>query len=69
MQVQINTDHNIEGHEALAARVREIVESALSRISDNITRVEIHLPKAYHAPSFRILPQEDLFSRKRKGSG
>jgi hypothetical protein len=23
MQVQINTDHNIEGHEALAARVRE----------------------------------------------
>jgi len=43
MQVQINTDHNIEGHEALAARVKQVVESALSRISDHITRVEVHL--------------------------
>lgn len=43
MQIQINTDHNIEGHEALAARVRGAVESALSRISDHITRVEVHL--------------------------
>jgi hypothetical protein len=33
MQIQINTDHNIEGKEALAAQVRGIVKSALSRIS------------------------------------
>ena len=43
MQIQINTDHNIEGHEELAAQVRSIVKSALSRISDHITRVEVHL--------------------------
>lgn len=43
MQVQINTDRNIEGHEALAAQVRGVVESALRRISDHITRVEVHL--------------------------
>jgi ribosome-associated translation inhibitor RaiA len=43
MQVQINTDHNIEGHEALAAQVSEVVESALSRVSDHITRVEVHV--------------------------
>jgi ribosome-associated translation inhibitor RaiA len=43
MQVQINTDHNIEGHKAPAARVSGVVESALSRISDHITRVEVHL--------------------------
>jgi hypothetical protein len=43
MQVQINTDHNIEGHEALADQVRGVVESALSRLSDHITRVEVHL--------------------------
>jgi ribosome-associated translation inhibitor RaiA len=43
MQIQINTDHNIEGKEALAAQVRGIVKSALSRISDHITRVEVHL--------------------------
>ena len=43
MQIQINTDHNIEGHEALAARVSGVIESALSRFSDHITRVEVHL--------------------------
>lgn len=43
MQVQINTDHNIEGHEALAVQVSGVVKSALSRISDHITRVEVHL--------------------------
>ena len=43
MQVHINTDHNIEGHEALAAQVSSVVESALSRSSDHITRVEVHL--------------------------
>jgi hypothetical protein len=31
MQVQINTDHNIEGHEALAAQMSAVVENALSR--------------------------------------
>lgn len=43
MQIQINTGHNIEIHEALAAEVSGIVESALSRFSDTITRVEVHL--------------------------
>jgi ribosome-associated translation inhibitor RaiA len=43
MHVQINTDHNIEGREALAAHVDSVVKSALSRISERITRVEVHL--------------------------
>jgi ribosome-associated translation inhibitor RaiA len=43
MQVQFNTDHNIEGREALADKVRSVVEGALSRLSDHITRVEVHL--------------------------
>ena len=43
MQIQINTDRNIEGREALAAQVSGVVENALSRISDRITRVEVHL--------------------------
>lgn len=43
MQIQINTDRNIEGHEELAVQVSGIVESALSRFSDRITRVEVHL--------------------------
>ena len=43
MQIQINTDRNIAGHEALGAQVSGVVENALSRISDHITRVEVHL--------------------------
>lgn len=43
MQIQINTDHNIEGHEALVTRVRGVIQNALSRFSDDITRVEVHL--------------------------
>jgi ribosome-associated translation inhibitor RaiA len=43
MQIQVNTDRNIEGHEALVAQVRGVVENALSRYEDFITRVEIHL--------------------------
>jgi ribosome-associated translation inhibitor RaiA len=43
MYIQINTDHNIEGHQALNAQVSGVVEDALSRFSDHITRVEVHL--------------------------
>jgi ribosome-associated translation inhibitor RaiA len=43
MQVQVNTDHHIGGHETLVAHVRDTVESALGRFSDHITRVEVHL--------------------------
>jgi len=43
MQIQINTDHNIAGHEALASHVSGLVENALNRISGHITRVEVHL--------------------------
>jgi ribosome-associated translation inhibitor RaiA len=43
MQIQVNTDTNIEGHEALAAQVRATVEQALRHVVEHITRVEVHL--------------------------
>jgi ribosome-associated translation inhibitor RaiA len=43
MQIQINTDHNIEGHEVFSNHVSGIIETALNRVSDHITRVEVHL--------------------------
>lgn len=43
MQIQINTDRTIEGREELAAHVQSVVEGALDRFSDRITRVEVHL--------------------------
>lgn len=43
MQIQVNTDRNIDGHETLTTHVSTVVVSALSRFSDRITRVEVHL--------------------------
>tara|TARA_R110001592_G_scaffold252694_1_gene515490 strand:- start:1161 stop:1532 length:372 start_codon:yes stop_codon:yes gene_type:complete len=43
MQIQVNTDHNVDGHESLADFVSGVVESALDRYSEHITRVEVQL--------------------------
>ena len=43
MQIQLNTDSHIEGHEELAAYVRDVATDALDRFADRITRVEVHL--------------------------
>lgn len=43
MQIQINTDHNIQGREALVERLTGVVGNALRRVAENITRVEVHL--------------------------
>ncbi len=43
MQIQVNTDSHIEGHEKLASHVKHVVQSALGRFGDRITRVEVHL--------------------------
>jgi ribosome-associated translation inhibitor RaiA len=43
MQIQVNTDDNIEGGEALTSEVTAQVRDTLSRFADQITRVEVHL--------------------------
>ena len=42
MQIQINTDHRIEGSEARDQWARSVVESALSHLGERFTRVEVH---------------------------
>ena len=43
MRVQVNTDKNIQGDEALAARVEAAVTQSLGHLSAHITRLEVHL--------------------------
>lgn len=43
MKIQLNTDANIHGTEALAERVNASIEQALDHFKDQITRVEVHL--------------------------
>lgn len=42
MLIQVNTDRNIEGREALTEKVETAVSAALERYADRITRVQVH---------------------------
>ncbi|TVQ36351.1 MAG: HPF/RaiA family ribosome-associated protein [Geminicoccaceae bacterium] len=43
MQIQINTDKNIEGREKLAAWITGEIETRLARFGRHVTRIEVHL--------------------------
>ncbi len=43
MQVQINTDDNVEGRDALARLVEAEVDATLGRFGGRLTRMEVHL--------------------------
>jgi len=43
MQIQVNTDDNIEGGQGLSAQVEAAVEKSLGRYRGQITRVAVHL--------------------------
>jgi ribosome-associated translation inhibitor RaiA len=43
MQIQINTDENVDGGEGLSARISAEIHTRLDRYSHHITRVEVHL--------------------------
>lgn len=43
MQIQVNSDKNVDGREGLVRQVEADVDAALSRFSDHLTRVEVHL--------------------------
>jgi hypothetical protein len=46
MQVIVNTDSNIDGTERIAGELETMVEDSLSRYSERLTRVEVHLSDA-----------------------
>jgi sigma 54 modulation/S30EA-like ribosomal protein len=43
VQIQVNTDHNVQGGEGLAAYVTTELESDLARFDRWLTRVEVHI--------------------------
>lgn len=43
MQININTDTTIERHSGLDDHVNSVVEAALHRFAEQISRVEVHL--------------------------
>ena len=43
MQIEVSTDHNVDGSDELTSQVAADVTDALSRFSEQLTRVEVHL--------------------------
>ncbi|MEO6989178.1 MAG: HPF/RaiA family ribosome-associated protein [Aquihabitans sp.] len=43
MKIQVNTDSNIDGTEAVAEMAETVIGSALQHFEDRLTRVEVHL--------------------------
>lgn len=43
MQIEVTTDRNVDGSDELIRQIEAEVEAALSRFSDQLTRVEVHL--------------------------
>lgn len=43
MTIQINTDKNVSVHEAFETQLNGLLSEELSRFSDRITRLEVHL--------------------------
>ncbi len=43
MKIMINTDNNIDGGDELTQQTQAVVERALERFAQQITRVEVHL--------------------------
>ena len=43
MIIQVNTDNHITGSDELSGIVQSIVEGALAHVSEQITRVEVHI--------------------------
>lgn len=43
MQININCDKTIERHASLDAHVQTVVDAAIHRFAEQITRVEVHL--------------------------
>ena len=43
MTIQINTDNNLNVHEAFGSKLDGLLSEELSRFSEHITRLEVHL--------------------------
>ena len=43
MQIQINTDSNIESDAELVRQIKAVISDSLDRFSEQVTRVEVHL--------------------------
>lgn len=67
MQIQVNTDKNISGHEALAQNVEDILTRVLARFAPQITRLEVHLSDENSASKSGVVDKRCLLEARLAG--
>jgi hypothetical protein len=67
MHIQINTDKNISGNEAMTQSVQEILDHVLARFAGQITRLEVHLSDENSASKSGMIDKRCLLEARLAG--
>lgn len=67
MQIQVNTDKNISGHESMAQSVEEILNRVLAHFASQITRLEVHLSDENSASKSGVIDKRCLLEARLAG--
>ena len=67
MHIQINTDKNISGQEAMTQDVEEILKRVLGRFAGQITRLEVHLSDENSASKSGVIDKRCLLEARLAG--
>jgi hypothetical protein len=67
MHIQINTDRNISGDEAMTKSVKEILEHVLVHFAGQITRSEVHLSDENSASKSGVMDKRCLLEARLAG--
>ena len=67
MHIQINTDKNIPGNEAMMQSAKEILDHVLARVAGQITRLEVHLSDENSASKSGVIDKRCLLEARLAG--
>jgi hypothetical protein len=67
MHIQVNTDKNISGHEALVQSVEETLYHVLARFTDQLSRLEVHLSDENSASKSGVIDKRCLLEARLAG--
>ncbi len=66
MQIQINTDKNVSVHEGFGDKLETMLSEKLSRFSEHITRLEVHLSDE-NGPKTGVMDKKCIIEARHSG--
>lgn len=67
MQIQVNTDKNISGHDSKVQGIEESLNRVLARFASQITRLEVHLSDENSASKSGVADKRCLLEARLEG--